>query len=46
MNKLLLLLFFVLIACAPAKPPLETTQIVNGESIIIPPDFNQPPKEK
>ena len=42
---ILLLMLFVLSACAPTKPPLEETQIVNGESIIVPPDFDKLPKE-
>ncbi len=45
--KTLFLLFFTLclVSCAPYKPPLEDTQVVNGNSIIVPPEFNQLPKE-
>ncbi|MBQ3696095.1 MAG: hypothetical protein II938_03915 [Alphaproteobacteria bacterium] len=45
--RILLCLFVCLIltSCAPYKPDLDETQVVNGESIIVPPDFNQLPKE-
>ena len=42
---LLILSFVFLTACAPYKPPLDDTQVVNGNSIIVPPDFNDLPKE-
>ena len=46
MRKLFLFAFcLMLTACAPYKPPLDETQVVNGNSIIIPPEFNQLPKE-
>ena len=46
MNKLVLLMvLFVLTSCAPYKTPLDDTQIVNGESIIIPPNVDDLPKE-
>jgi len=38
-------LSFFLLACGFKKPPLEETQLVNGQSIIVPPEFNQLPKE-
>ena len=41
-----LFLCLTLTACAPYKPPLDETQVVNGNSIIVPPDFNKLPKEK
>lgn len=31
-------------ACTPSKPPLEPTQIINGRSIIVPPEFFVLPK--
>ncbi len=34
-----------LTACGYNKPPLDETQVVDGKSIIIPPEFNQLPKE-
>ena len=46
MRLILLMLPLLLMACAPYKPPLDTTQQVNGHSIVIPPDFNNLPKEK
>ena len=38
-----ILLCLSVMACAPKKPPLEETQIVNGKSIIIPPEFDVRP---
>ena len=35
-----------LMACTPKKPPLEPTQVVNGRSIIVPPEFFVLPKER
>ena len=35
----------LLVACAPYKPPLDETQVVDGNSIIVPPEFSQLPKE-
>ena len=47
MNKFFVLIFvFVLMGCAPYKPPLDETQMVNGESIVLPPNFDKLPKEK
>lgn len=31
-------------ACAPKKPPLSDTQIVNGKSIVVPPEFDLVPE--
>ncbi len=46
MIRFLLILSLVsLTACAPYKPPLDDTQVVNGNSIIVPPNFNDLPKE-
>ncbi|MBP5343599.1 MAG: hypothetical protein J6Y85_00775 [Alphaproteobacteria bacterium] len=44
--KILLCLFLLACtaACSPKKPPLDDTQIVNGQSIIIPPEFNKIPQ--
>ena len=51
MNKICLLVFLIVgfvgvTACSPNKPPLEPTQIVNGKSIVTPPEFFVLPKEK
>lgn len=44
MKKLLIVLLLVgLSACAPKKPPLDSTQVVGGKSIIIPPEFDVKP---
>ena len=45
MRKLFFICLFILTACAPYKPPLDDTQVVDGNSIIVPPNFNQLPKE-
>ena len=45
MRIFILILCFMTLACAPYKPPLDDTQVVNGNSIIVPPEFNQLPKE-
>ena len=45
MRTLVISFCLVLVSCAPYKPPLEDTQVVNGASIIVPPEFNQLPKE-
>ena len=44
--KILLCLFLLLcvMACSPKKPPLDDTQVINGQSIIIPPEFNKIPQ--
>ena len=31
-------------ACAQKKPPLASTQVVNGQSIVMPPEFFVLPK--
>ena len=31
-------------ACTPKKPPLEPTQVINGKSIVMPPEFYVLPK--
>ena len=41
----MILLCLTVVACAPYKPPLDETQVVDGNSIVIPPEFNQLPKE-
>ncbi len=41
-----LILCLTIVACTPYKPDLDETQVVNGESIVVPPEFNQLPKEK
>ena len=46
MKILALFLCFTLAACVPYKPELDKTQVVDGKSIIIPPDFDNLPKEK
>ena len=37
-------LLLCVLACSPKKPPLDDTQIVNGQSIIIPPEFDKVPQ--
>lgn len=39
----MIVLCVVLSACAPKKPVLSSTQIVNGKSIVVPPEFNIKP---
>ena len=34
----------LIIGCSTPKPPLETTQIVDGKSIVMPPEFYVLPK--
>ena len=43
--KTFLSLFIIslLVACSAKKPPLDDTQIVDGKSIIIPPEFDKVP---
>ena len=38
-----LCVIILLTACSPKKPPLETTQIVDGKSIVVPPEFDAVP---
>ncbi|MBQ4472024.1 MAG: hypothetical protein II942_02110 [Alphaproteobacteria bacterium] len=45
MKKVCLICLFVLTACAPYKPDLDETQVVDGKSIILPPNFDELPKE-
>ena len=40
---LMIVLCVVLSACTPKKPPLTSTQVVNGKSIIVPPEFDIKP---
>ena len=40
---LIALLSCIIVGCAPKKPPLAPTQVVNGKSIIIPPEFDTVP---
>ena len=42
---LVMLLCCVIVGCAPKKPPLAPTQVVNGKSIIIPPEFDVVPDD-
>ena len=46
MKKVILVVLFccVIVGCAPKKPPLAPTQIVDGKSIIIPPEFDTVPE--
>lgn len=45
MKKIILIAVVLCIAgCAPKKPELAPTQIVNGKSIIVPPDFDKMPR--
>ena len=41
----LIMIFCFLSACTTQKPPLSSTQIVDGKSIIIPPEFDILPQE-
>ena len=45
--KILLSVFVLLlvVSCSIKKPPLEDTQIVDGRSIIIPPEFDKLPTQ-
>lgn len=45
MKILAFFLCLLLMACAPYKPDLDETQVVDGKSIIIPPNFDDLPKE-
>ena len=45
MRKIILLLCFILLAgCGHKKPELATTQIVDGKSIVLPPEFDVLPE--
>lgn len=45
MKKLMLICICLFVAaCAEKKPPLAPTQIVNGQSIVMPPEFFVLPK--
>ena len=47
MEKLLILMCLVLLAgCGHKKPPLTSTQMVDGKSIIVPPEFDVVPEVK
>ena len=47
MKKLLILSCLVLLAgCGHKKPPLAPTQVVDGKSIVVPPEFDVVPKIK
>ncbi len=41
----LMIICCVLSACTTQKPPLSPTQIVDGKSIVIPPEFDVLPQE-
>lgn len=44
MKKIALILLCIgLAACAPKKPETVATQIVDGKSIIVPPEFDIKP---
>ena len=48
MKKIIFMLFIccLIMACSNVKkPPLSPTQVVNGKSIIIPPEFDVVPTE-
>ncbi len=50
MRKFYLLLAIIpiglgIVACTPQKSPLAPTQIVNGKSIVIPPEFDLVPEQ-
>lgn len=46
MSKILALILLcgIVVACAPKKPPIAETQMVNGKCIIVPPEFDKKPK--
>ena len=46
MKKIIVIMLLCsgVVACAPKKPPLAPTQIVDGKSIIIPPEFDTVPE--
>lgn len=45
MRKIIFLLCTILlVACGHKKPELAPTQVVNGKSIIIPPEFDVIPE--
>ena len=45
MKKLILICMCLFVAsCAEKRPPLAPTQIVNGRSIVMPPEFFVLPK--
>ena len=47
MKKLFVLSCLVLlVACGHKKPPLAPTQVVDGKSIIVPPEFDVVPEVK
>lgn len=41
----LIIVSLMLCACAAKKPPLDPTQIVDGKSIIVPPEFDVLPEQ-
>ena len=44
---MMILLCCSVVACSGVKkPPLSPTQVVDGKSIVIPPEFNVVPDEK
>lgn len=45
MKIIMVFLCLTVVACAPYKPDLDETQMVNGQSIVVPPNFNDLPKE-
>lgn len=44
--SLILAAGLLLAACAPQKPPLDATQMVDGRSIVIPPEFDVVPEKQ
>lgn len=38
------LLCLCVMGCAPKKPAIADTQMVNGKCIIVPPEFDKKPK--
>ena len=45
MKKIIAILcvIFLVAGCTPKKPSLDSTQIVDGKSIVIPPEFDVKP---
>ena len=43
-NLLFVLCCILLVGCSHKKPELSTTQIVDGKSIVVPPEFDVIPE--
>ena len=45
-KRFILVCLLLLGACGHKKPPLAPTQIIDGKSIVVPPEFEVVPKIK